>query len=229
MKEYLIYIVDDEPDILELVDIHLKKAGFKTKKFEDSLQLTEQMRAKQPDLIILDLMLPFTDGLDICKQMRASSEFSNIPVIMLTAKTEEMDRVLGLELGADDYVTKPFSPRELIARVKSVLRRYSEKPVNDSVRKIGNILKIDLMQYKVTVEDKYVDLTTAEFRILELLSSKRGWVFSRDQILNHLWGNEKVVIDRTVDVHINHLRKKLGIAGRFLKNIRGVGYKLEEL
>jgi DNA-binding response OmpR family regulator len=229
MKEYLIYIVDDEPDILELVDIHLKKAGFKTKKFEDSLQLTEQMRAKQPDLIILDLMLPFTDGLDICKQMRASSEFSNIPVIMLTAKTEEMDRVLGLELGADDYVTKPFSPLELIARVKSVLRRYSEKPVNDSVRKIGNILKIDLMQYKVTVEDKYVDLTTAEFRILELLSSKRGWVFSRDQILNHLWGNEKVVIDRTVDVHINHLRKKLGIAGRFLKNIRGVGYKLEEL
>ena len=226
MKEKLIFIVDDEPDILELVDLHLKKAGFRTKKFEDTINLLNQIKITPPSLIILDLMLPHTDGMELCKQLKGDPEYRHIPIIMLTARNEEMDRVLGLELGADDYVTKPFSPRELTARVKAVLRRRTE--VESDIRTVGNILKLDLNQYSVSVDGKKITLTSTELKILQLLTSHIGWVFSRDQILDYLWGHEKVVIDRTVDVHINHLRKKLGKAGNLIHNIRGVGYKIEE-
>jgi len=223
----LIAIVEDEPDIVELVAHHLKKTNFKVKKFVDSESFYEFIEEQKPDLIILDLMLPDADGLEICKNLKNDEKYSHIPIIMLTAKSEEMDKILGLELGADDYVTKPFSPRELVARVKAVLRRISIKEESKQIE-IGKILLIDLQKYKVSVEGKMVNLTNTEFNILKILASKLGWVFTRDQILDYLWGNEKAVVDRTVDVHVKNLRDKLGKAGKFIKNIRGIGYKLEE-
>lgn len=222
----LIAVVDDEPDILELVSLHLKNAGFKVKQFLDGESFYRFIDTQIPDLIILDLMLPDMDGLEICKYLKRKDEFASIPVIMLTAKSEESDKLLGLELGADDYVTKPFSPKELVARVKAVLRRQTHKEETRKIE-IGNILVIDSQKYEVFLEGKKIDLTSAEFKILQLLASKKGWVYNREQILDYLWGQEKVVLDRTVDVHIKNLREKLGKAGKFIKNIRGVGYKLE--
>jgi len=223
----LIAIVDDEPDILELVSLHLKKAGFGVEGFLEGKSFLKFVNEHIPDLIILDLMLPDTDGIEICKYLRREDSFSETPIIILTAKSEELDRVLGLELGADDYVTKPFSPRELMARVKAVLRRYSQKELTRKIR-IGGILLIDRPRYQATVEERKIDLTPTEYRVLELLSSRKGWVFTRRQILDHLWEDEKSVLDRTVDVHIKNLREKLGKAGKFIKNVRGIGYKLEE-
>jgi two-component system phosphate regulon response regulator PhoB/two-component system alkaline phosphatase synthesis response regulator PhoP len=172
-------------------------------------------------------MLPDADGLEICKDLKKKDQYSSIPIIMLTAKGEEMDKILGLELGADDYVTKPFSPKELVARVKAVLRRQ-KKEEEPAKLEVGDILTIHPEKHEVYVGKKKIDLTSTEFRILYFLSSRRGWVFTRDQILDYLWGQEKAVVDRTIDVHIKHLREKLGKASHFIKNIRGVGYKLEE-
>lgn len=227
MESKLIYIVDDEQDILQLVDINLKKAGFLTKTFEDADRLMSVIHDRIPDLLILDLMLPFTDGLEVCKIIRSEPSLKHLPIIMLTAKGEEMDRILGLELGADDYITKPFSPRELVARVKAILRRTDNKDTGSEIIKIGQNILVDTNQFKVKIDGKVLDLTNTEVKILQLLASRKGWVFSRDQILNHLWGNEKIVIDRTIDVHINHLRKKLGESGKYIRNVRGVGYKIE--
>ncbi|MCO5252375.1 MAG: response regulator transcription factor [Candidatus Kapabacteria bacterium] len=222
----LVAIVDDEPDIVELLSIHLVKAGYKVKSFEDAESLFRFLKTNIPDLFILDLMLPDADGFEICKYLKKEEKYSNIPVIMLTARTDEMDKVLGLELGADDYVTKPFSPRELVARVKVVLRR-DDKSAKSQKIKIGDILEIDLQKYDIFVEGVKVELTSTEFRILKLLSERKGWVYARDQILDYLGVQDKGVLDRTVDVHIKNLREKLGVAGKFIKNIRGVGYKLE--
>ncbi|MFQ5687646.1 MAG: response regulator [Candidatus Scalindua sp.] len=223
----LIAIVDDEPDIVELVSINLKKSMFKVNGFSDAESFYSFLEEQIPDLIILDLMLPDADGLEICKYLRKEDKFSSIPIVMLTAKGEETDKILGLEFGADDYVTKPFSPRELVARVKAILRRR-QKVEESGKLDVGGILIIDTEKYEVFVEGKRVELTSTEFRILKLLLSKKSKVFSRDDILDYLWGHEKIVLDRTVDVHIKHLRDKLGKAERFIKNIRGVGYKLEE-
>lgn len=223
----LIAIIDDEPDIVELVSLHLKRAGFEVEGFLEGEYFLKFLNVKHPDLILLDLMLPDADGLEICKYLKRQEEFASIPVIMLTAKGGETDKVLGLELGADDYVTKPFSPRELVARVKAVLRRPTPEKATERIE-IGKLLSIDLKKHQVFVEGKKVQLTLSEFKILQLLSSKEGWVFTRDQILDHLWGEEKAVLDRTIDVHINHLREKLGEAAELIKNVRGVGYKLEE-
>jgi two-component system phosphate regulon response regulator PhoB/two-component system alkaline phosphatase synthesis response regulator PhoP len=223
----LIAIIDDEPDIRELVSLHLKRAGFETKTFTKADDFFLFLDSVKPDLIILDLMLPDADGLDVCKILRKNDAHSRIPIIMLTAKGEETDRILGLELGADDYVTKPFSPRELVARVKAVLRR-DVKPKEGEIQNIAGIIAIDPGKHEVRLKGKIIDLTTTEFRILQLLASKRGWVFSRDQILDYLWGQEKAVLDRTIDVHIKHLREKLGEAASLIKNVRSVGYKLEE-
>jgi DNA-binding response OmpR family regulator len=223
----LIAVIDDEPDILNLVSLHLKKGGFRAKEFLDVDSFYRFLKQEIPDLIILDLMLPDTDGYEVCKLLKKEDAFSSIPIIMLTARAEESERILGLELGADDYVTKPFSPRELVARVKAVLRRHKpeEEPKKISV---GGIMTIDLEKYEVEVEGARIDLTSTEFRILQLFVSKKGWVFSRDKILQHLWGDDKMVLDRTVDVHIKHLREKLGTAAKFIRNMRGIGYKLEE-
>jgi DNA-binding response OmpR family regulator len=222
----LVAIVEDEPDIVELVSVHLRKAGYDVKGFLDAGSFFGFLDTQCPDLVILDLMLPDMDGLEICKHLKSSDTTSSIPIIMLTARGDETDRVLGLELGADDYVTKPFSPRELAARVKAVLRRRATAEAAGRTR-VGNILTVDPDRFEVAVRGKRIQLTPTEFRILALLSSDVGRVFTRDQILDHLWGHEKAVIDRTVDVHIKHLRDKLGKAASLVKNVRGVGYKLE--
>jgi len=224
----LIYIVDDEPDILELLKISISKAGYDVTTFEDSVSFLDRLKTELPDLIVLDIMLPEIDGFEVCRIIRNSELWKEIPIIMLTARDDVMDKVLGLEFGADDYMVKPFSPRELLARIKSILRRTSTKIVSSQeiIRKIENNLEINLEKYEVKLNGEILDLTTTEFKILELLSERKGWVFSRDQLLNHLWGNEKIVIDRTIDVHIRNLRKKLGEMGKIIKNVRGIGYKL---
>ncbi len=222
----IIAIIDDEPDILELVSINLKKAGYQVKGFSDSESFLRYLSAEIPDLVVLDLMLPDMDGFEVCKFLKNQRKYASIPIIMLTARTEETEKILGLELGADDYVTKPFSPRELVARVKAVLRRNVSKDETKRIN-IGNLLVLDTEKYEVEVEGEKIELTSTEFKILKMLSTKQGWVFSREKILQHLWGDDKMVLDRTVDVHIKHLREKLGKASALIKNVRGVGYKLE--
>jgi phosphate regulon transcriptional regulator PhoB len=226
MKQ-LIAIVEDEEDIAHLVAVNLEKSGFETRTFSTGASMLKFIEKRLPDLVILDLMLPDMDGLEICKYLRQDAEFASVPVIMLTARTEETDRVLGLELGADDYVTKPFSVRELVARVKAVLRRRAKPDTAQKALTVGTV-SIDPARHEVTVAGKPVELTATEFRILALLVSAPGRVFTRDQILDHLWGHEKAVIDRTVDVHIRNLRDKLGKAAGHVRNIRGVGYKVEK-
>jgi DNA-binding response OmpR family regulator len=223
----LVAVVDDEPDIVELVSLNLQRAGYEVLGFGDAKAFFKSMEKRLPDIVLLDLMLPDMDGLEICKSLRHEARWSSIPVIMLTARSTETDKVLGLELGADDYVTKPFSPRELVARVKAVLRRKSGEADTQQL-KIGSLLVIDSDRYEVRVQGKKIELTPTEFRILRFLVSNRGRVFARDQILDHLWGHEKAVIDRTVDVHVRNLREKLGKAASLIKNVRGVGYKIEQ-
>jgi two-component system phosphate regulon response regulator PhoB/two-component system alkaline phosphatase synthesis response regulator PhoP len=222
----LIAALDDEADILELLKVNLQKAGYRFEGFQEAEDLFRCLARERPSLILLDLMLPDTDGLEVCRQIRRSDSLAGIPVIMLTAKGDESDKIIGLELGADDYVTKPFSVKELIARIHAVLRRPSGGEAGPRVA-VGT-LAIDLEKFEVTVRGAKVELTATEFKILQLLASRKGRVFSRDQILDFLWGSEKAVIDRTVDVHIRNLREKLGEAASLIKNIRGVGYKLEE-
>ena len=222
----LIVALDDETDLLELLRVNLQKAGFRFEGFPDADGLYRFLQKEKPDLILLDLMLPDIDGLDVCRYLRKSENLSDIPVIMLTARGDESDKVLGLGLGADDYVTKPFSVKELIARIQAVLRRRDQK---EAVREISlGPLLIDLDRHEVRSGGQKIELTATEFRILQLLASRRGRVFTRDQILDHLWGHEKAVVDRTVDVHIRNLREKLGPAASLIKNVRGVGYKVEE-
>jgi len=226
MNKYIV-VIDDEPDILELVALNLKKANFRVKTFAEVDLFYRSLKTEIPDLIILDLMMPDVDGFDVCKYLRNKEESASVPIIMLTAKTEETDKVLGLELGADDYVTKPFSPRELIARVKAVLRRHGKQEPATKKITIDNVLSIDMEKYEVKVNGNIIDLTLTEFRILEFLASTKGRIQSRDQILSYLWGDEKYVIDRTIDVHIRHLREKLGETAHIIKNVRGLGYKIE--
>lgn len=223
----LIAVVDDEADIVELVSVNLEKAGFKVEGFYNAGDLLLFLKKKTPSLIILDLMLPDADGFEVCKSLKKQDKYSGIPIIMLTAKGEEVDKILGLEIGADDYVTKPFSTRELVARVKAVLRREREEKKQE-VLKIGEKIELFPQKYKVTVSGKEIELTSTEFRILLLLAKRKGWVFSRDQILEHLYEGDRIVFDRTVDVHIAHLRDKLGKFGDCIKSIRGIGYKIEE-
>jgi DNA-binding response OmpR family regulator len=223
----LIAIVEDEPDILELVSLGLRQAGFRAESHADASSFFRFLDKKRPDLVVLDLMLPDMDGLEVCRILKKSDRTSDIPIIMLTARTEETDKVLGLELGADDYVTKPFSPKELVARVKAVLRR-GEIPAGLKEIRFGDHLLLNADRHEVLVDGRPASLTLAEFKILWLLVSQVGRVFTREQILDHLWGREKSVVDRTVDVHIRHLRNKLGKYGKLIANIRGVGYKLDE-
>lgn len=228
----LIAIVEDEQDIRELVVLSLSRSGFRTAGHENGSSFLRDVSRTKPDLLILDLMLPDTDGLDICRFVRSSESLCRIPIIMLTAKSGESDKVVGLELGADDYVTKPFSARELVARVRAVLRRGSASAAEHGdaapTLRVGDAVLIDPLKYEVTVNGKPVRLTTTEFRILKLLAEKKRRVFSREQLLDYLWGHDKAVLDRTIDVHIKNLREKLGTFGACIRNVRGVGYKLEE-
>jgi two-component system phosphate regulon response regulator PhoB/two-component system alkaline phosphatase synthesis response regulator PhoP len=221
-----IAIIEDEEDIRELLADYLQKAGFEVSKFEDGSSFLKFLEKEKPDLIILDLMLPDMDGKEICRYLRSDSYLSSILIMMLTAKGSEEEKVQGLELGADDYVTKPFSLKEVLARVKALLRRAI--PNTEARIKIGNILWIDPQTHKVYVNENDIELTSTEFKILQILASKKGMVFTREKLLDALWGNEKIVTERSIDVHIKKLRDKLKEAGCLIKTIRGVGYKLED-
>ncbi len=227
MKKNTVAIVEDEEDIANLIAIYLEKSGFACYKFQRASSFLDYIKYNVPDVVILDLMLPDADGLDICRAIRREKRYDNTAIIILTAKSEEVDRVLGLEMGADDYVVKPFSPRELVARVKAVLRRIKTKDEEGAFINIANILFIDKNRMEVTVGDEKIELTPTEFKILLILAEKRGWVFSREKLLEMLWGHEKDTCRRAIDVHIANLRRKLKKAGRFIKSIKGVGYKLE--
>jgi len=222
-----IALVEDEPDIASLLAAYLRKEGYTVDHFPTANRFFHALQRSRPDILLLDLMLPDADGFEICKAMKKNEAWSRIPIIIMTAKAEESDKILGLELGADDYITKPFSFKEMAARIKAVLRR-SEAPEFAKTIDVGGILRIDLDKFDVRVNDRPVSLTSTEFKILSFLASKKGRVLSRDQILDHLWGHEKIVLDRTVDVHIRNLREKLGPAAALVKNLRGVGYKVEE-
>jgi len=221
----LIAIVDDEPDILELIRYHLEKERFEVREFRDGEGLLSFIETTLPDLVILDLMLPGIDGLEVCRVLKGDKRTSSVPIIMLTAKGSEIDKVVGLELGADDYVVKPFSPRELVARVKAVLRRAKMGEKEESLV-IGD-LAIDTNGFEVRFKGRRIDLTPTEFRILAILAQRPGWVFTRNQLLDELWQEEKIVLDRTIDVHIRNLREKLGEGAKLIKTVRGIGYKLE--
>lgn len=222
----LIAIVDDEPDILQLLTLQLKKNGFRTAGFGNATDFYDFLKEKLPDLVLLDLMLPDVDGIEICRYLKGQPQTAALPVIMLTARAEEFDKVLGLEIGADDYVTKPFSARELIARVKAVLRR-SQTTLTENLLTITAGLTIDLQKYEVRAYGQLLTLTATEFNILKILALKPGHVFSREHLLEQLWGEDKIVVNRTIDVHIKNLREKLGEFGTLIRNLRGVGYKLE--
>jgi two-component system phosphate regulon response regulator PhoB/two-component system alkaline phosphatase synthesis response regulator PhoP len=222
----LIYIVDDEQDIVDLITLHLEKSSFQVRGFLNAATFYQQLNQKIPDLVILDLMLPDEGGFEVCKFLKKEERYIFIPIIILSARNEETDKILGLELGADDYVSKPFSPGEMVARVKAVLRRKKTKSEEREIIIDGN-LKMELEKYRVFIEGQEILLTSTEFKILKLFASKLGWVFNREQILDYLWGDEKAVLDRTIDVHVKNLREKLGSKGHLIKNVRGVGYKLE--
>jgi DNA-binding response OmpR family regulator len=221
----IVAIIEDEDDIRTLVAAGLKKERFRVREYSDGKGFLTSLSVDRPDLVVLDVMLPDTDGFEICRRIRGDRNLSSIPVIILTARAEEADRVLGLELGADDYVVKPFSPKELAARVKAVLRRSTPETARARID-AGDGLVIDTDTVEAFAGGQRLDLTQAEFRILQLLASRVGWVFSREKILDYLWGNEKNVTDRSVDVHVKHLRDKLGGQGGRIVNVRGVGYKL---
>ncbi len=226
-EKKLVFIVEDEEDILELIAINLSKAGFAPKKFMRYSELQRALKNKMPDILLLDIMLPDIDGIEICKRLKKDEKFSHIPIIMVTAKTDEIDVVLGLEIGADDYILKPFSVRELIARVKAVLRRGNIPEESRRIIRMGDFLEVDPDKFEVRLEGKRIVLTTTEFYILKTFVEKPGWVFSREKLLDILWSDEKDVFDRTIDVHIKNLREKLGSAGKLIKNIRGIGYKID--
>ena len=219
-----IYIVEDETDILELLRLVLAQAGYNTEGFTGAKAMLNRLDEQIPDLIILDLMLPDLDGMEACRIIKNKQEWEKIPIIMLTARVDIEDRVKGLEYGADDYITKPFANSELVARIKAVLRR-SGWETSKNVLTITPDFHIDFNKFEVYIKEKRLDLTLTEFKILQLLTQRPGWVYSRSQILDYLWGNDKIVIERTVDVHIRNLREKLGDYAWMIKNIRGMGYK----
>ncbi|MEO0452893.1 MAG: response regulator transcription factor [Verrucomicrobiota bacterium] len=222
-----ILLIDDEPDVLDLVEVNLKSSGFKVLSAQDGEEGIRKARTDQPGVIVLDLMLPRMSGLEVCKILKKDPATMGIPVIMLTAKSDEVDRIVGLELGADDYVTKPFSPRELVLRIKSVLRRASTEPVKQERMQLGNLM-LDLARHEVVVDGKTVNLTATEFRLLSVLMERRGRVQSRDRLLNDVWGYESVIDTRTVDTHVRRLREKLGSLSEYVETIRGVGYRMSE-
>ena len=222
-----ILIVDDEPDAVEMIEFNLKSNGFEVVSAADGEEALTKARAVLPDLILLEVMLPEVDGMEVCKILRRDTRTSGIPIIMLTAKAAEIDRVLGLELGADDYVTKPFSIRELILRVKRLLRTESATP-EKSDRFVWKELTIDIPRHQALVKGKALDLTATEFKLLTVLAQRRGRVQSRDQLLRDVWEYDSLIDTRTVDTHVRRLREKLGAAAKYLDTVRGVGYRFVE-
>jgi two-component system phosphate regulon response regulator PhoB len=219
-----ILIVDDELDTLELIAFNLKNAGYETLTAEDGAEALATVRRQPPALIVLDVMLPELDGLEVCKMLKRDPVTKGIPIIMLTAKAAEVDRVLGLEYGANDYLTKPFSPRELVLRVRNLLKASTEPQGELDQIRIGEIL-IDIPKHQVLIGKSVIDLTATEFRLLKVLAERRGRVQSRDQLLQDVWHYDNLIDTRTVDTHMRRLREKLGPAARYLDTVRGVGYR----
>jgi two-component system alkaline phosphatase synthesis response regulator PhoP len=233
MSKERVLIIEDEPNIIELVAYNLEKEGWLVSKAQTGEEGWDKIQAEHPDIILLDLMLPGIDGMEICRRTRQNKLTRDIPIIILTAKAEEADRVLGLETGADDYVTKPFSPRELIARIRAVLRRadknFSEVEANEMM--VLGPIKMDLRQHKVLVNTDEIELTPKEFDLLHLLMSHPGRAFSREYLLENLWGYEFFGDTRTVDVHVRRLRQKIEdnpAQPYWLETVRGVGYRIRE-
>ena len=223
-----VLIVEDEKDILQLVKLYLDKEGYRTVTASTGSEALAQAHAEKPDLLILDLMLPEIDGLEVCKRLRAAPDTAMVPIIMLTAKAEESDTVIGLELGADDYVTKPFSPKTLVARVKALFRRLDRKPDDGPRRYIYGPLVMDLTRHEITLKGKEIQLTAKEFGLLEHLLKHPGRVLTRDVLLNAVWGYEYYGTTRTVDVHIRRLKQKLPLLDDAIVSVKSLGYKLKD-
>ncbi|MGE5381585.1 MAG: response regulator [Methylocystaceae bacterium] len=229
-----ILVVDDETHIVELVRFNLEKEGFEVVVAHHGLEALQLVDDEQPDLVVLDIMIPYLDGLEVCKRLRQEGRYHNLPIIMLTAKGDEIDTVLGLEMGADDYIKKPFSPRELVARVKARLRAHQMLQADLAAGQKVLVFK-DLIvlpdKYEVYLGERKLDLTPKEFELLRLMASSRGKVFTREALLEKVWGYEYSGDTRTVDVHVRHLRQKLGddsAAPSYIETVRGVGYKFRE-
>jgi phosphate regulon transcriptional regulator PhoB len=221
-----ILVVEDEADLVELISYNLKKEGFGVDSAMDGETAMSKIKKGRYDLVVLDLMLPGIQGMELCRILRSDPKTETLPIIMLTAKGEEVDKILGLEMGADDYITKPFSPRELVARVKAVLRRSLEKPSAEKVLKIGELV-IDRERYALTIKGKPVKLSATEFKLLLFLAERKGKVFNREQLLDAVWSDEAFVEPRTVDVHIRRLRSQIEedpAHPRYIKTLRGIGY-----
>ncbi len=222
-----ILIVEDEPDVVDLLTLQLKKAGgFTVISAHDGAEGVKKARAELPALIVLDLMLPRMPGLEVCKVLKTDSLTSHIPIIMLTAKAEEVDRIVGLEFGADDYVTKPFSPREMLLRIKAILRRGEGEMAEEQLTR--GPITLDAARHRVLVGGKPVVLTAVEFKLLSMLMHRPGRVQARDRLLNEVWGYEAAIDTRTVDTHIRRLREKLGKSAGVIETVRGFGYRLRE-
>ena len=225
-----ILIVEDEISIRQLVKYNLEKEGYQVLDAEDGVRGLKMARSEKPDLLLLDLMLPQMDGLEVCRNLKGNPASAALPIIMLTAKSEEIDKVIGLELGADDYMTKPFSPRELIARVKAVLRR-SQKEANQPGELTVGRLRFNFSRFEVHAGDRKLELTPKEYELLKMLATNLGKVFSREQLLEKVWGYEYFGDTRTVDVHVRHLRAKLAddpTSADLIETVRGFGYRLKE-
>ncbi|MGM9935045.1 response regulator transcription factor [uncultured Clostridium sp.] len=232
MAKEKILIVDDEEHILELLDFNLKNAGYETFIATDGIEAVKIAKEEKPNLILLDLMIPGIDGFDVCKEIKKDKDMKNTSIIMLTAKGEELDKILGLELGADDYITKPFSVRELLARVKAVLRRTAVFNEEESDIYESKSLKVDFERHEVIVNDSKVDLTLKEFELLQILIKNKGKILKRETLLDKIWGYEYIGETRTVDVHIRYLRKKIEEDDKnpkFIETIRGVGYRFNPI
>jgi DNA-binding response OmpR family regulator len=225
--QHKILVVDDETDVIDMLVINLRAAGFNVITAEDGASALTKVRKDSPSLIILDLMLPQMSGLEVCKLLKGDIATRHIPIIMLTAKAEEVDKIVGLELGADDYVTKPFSPREMILRVNRSLRRGKDKAPTVERIVIGDLV-LDHSRHEVLVKSSPVDLTATEFKLLALLMDRRGRVQGRDRLLNDVWGYETVIDTRTVDTHVRRLREKMGPLATYIETVRGVGYRISE-
>jgi two-component system alkaline phosphatase synthesis response regulator PhoP len=223
-----ILVVEDDEDILELVRYNLAKEGYRVAGVSSGEDALREVKSSSPELVVLDLMLPGVDGLDVCKSIKGDPKSQHIGVVMLTAKGEEADIVTGLELGADDYITKPFSPRVLIARVKAVLRRKASRPADATAPIQVHDLLIHPGRHEVLLKGKPVEMTFSEFCILHTLASRPGWVFTRGQLVDAVRGNDYAVTDRSIDVHIVSLRRKLGAARKCIETVRGIGYRFKE-
>jgi two-component system phosphate regulon response regulator PhoB len=232
MVKKKILVVEDDRDISELIAYNLQREGYDIACLYDGGQVVDFVHKLKPEIIILDLMLPEVDGLEICRTLKSDTATKHIPIVMLTAKSEEADVVVGLQMGADDYIPKPFSPKVLVARIKAISRRtvdvHASSAMGDSIRNFGDF-HMDLLKHKISYKGREVKLTSIEFDIIEFLSRSPGRVWSREQILDNVWKEGKFIIDRAVDVHVRGLRKKLGDAENYIETVRGVGYRFKDL